>query len=215
MRNVAKTLILIALLVLSAGNILGQNRSVSGKTLISDALPKIRIKLTGNFKYVGKFDFRIRDIAAGERHIFVEADRNKQIQSLFIAQFEGFLPGVSETYNYRFDNALKFGAHKFGQNTYAYSNRESERENPQNEAALTAKFLSRKGYKFEDEFMMSRFVTVADAECRHELILYYIENVSPTSHRVSDFYKGDEETEIWRKISVGLTERSLKSFEIQ
>jgi hypothetical protein len=215
MLKAAKILLFAALLIFSATVVFGQKRSVVGKTLISDALPKIKVKLKGDFRYVGKFDFRIRDVAAGERYVFVEADRNKRIRRLFIAQFEGFLPGVAQTYNYRFDDALKFGAHKFRQNTYAYSNEESERENPQNEGALTAKFLREKGYKFEDEFMMSRFVTVPDAERRHELILFYIENVGPTGRRVSDFYRGDDETEIWREISAGLTERSLKAFEIQ
>lgn len=215
MKKPFKILLFVALAALLANFAAAQKRAVRGKILLSDALPKIEIKLKGDFRYVGKFAFKIREVAAGERFVFVEADKNKRVQKLFIAQFEGFLPGVPETYNYRFDGALEFGKHKFRQNTFAYSNRESERENPENEGALTAKFLRRKGFSIEDEFMMSRFVTVPDAERRHELILFYIENVGPTGHRLNDFYRGDGETEIWRKISEDLTKRSLQSFEIK
>jgi hypothetical protein len=210
-----KSLLLVTILILSGGSVFGQKREVRGKAIISDALPKIKVKLHGNFKYIGKFDFRIRDIAAGQRYVFAEVDKKKRVQRLFIAQFEGFLPGVSETYNYRFDNALNFGTHKFRHNTYAFSNQENERENPENEGALTSKFLREKGYTFEDEFMMSRFVTVPDAERKHELILFYMENVSKTGHRLSEFYNGEEETEIWKTISKGLKERSLQSFKVE
>ncbi|HEX8369770.1 MAG TPA: hypothetical protein VF604_14585 [Pyrinomonadaceae bacterium] len=208
-----KFLFFAAVLILPALFVQGQ-RSVNGKTLISDDLPKIKIRLKGNFKYAGKFDFKLGETAAGERYVFVDA-KKKRIQRIFVAQFEGFLPGVKKTYNYKFDNALKFGAHKFRQNTYAYSNEEDRRTKPGNEGVLMAAFLREKGYTFEDEFMMSRFVTVPDVERRHELILFYIENAGTTGHRLSEFYNGDDETEVWRKISVGLTERSLKAFEIE
>ena len=92
---------------------------------------------------------------------------------------------------------------------------ELRREMDSHIAEATEDFLRQKGYELEDELMMSRFVTVPDAEKKRELILFYIENVSPTKHHVTDFYSGDNETEIWREISKALTERSLKAFQIR
>jgi hypothetical protein len=189
-------------------------RRVRGNKLISDTLPKITVEVDGDFTYVGRFDFKIRDVAAGERFVFVDAGKDKKVRRLFLAQFEGFLPSNTHTYNYNFENAAVMGGHKFRQNTWAYSNAASEKENPQNEGVLTARFLREKGYKIEDEFMMSRFVTVPDAERRNEMILYYLENVSTSGRRLSEFYIGDEETQVWREISKGLTGRSLKAFRI-
>ena len=189
-------------------------RRVRGNRLISDILPKITVEVDRDFKYVGRFDFKIRDVAAGERFVFVDAGKDKKVRRLFLAQFEGFLPSNNHTYNYNFDNAAVMGGHKFRQNTWAYSNTASEKENPKNEGVLTARFLREKGYKIEDEFMMSRFVNVPDAERRNELILYYLENTSASGSRLSEFYSGDEETQVWREISKGLTARSLKAFKI-
>ena len=210
-------LILVSVLALLTLSSFGQKieRTVKGKTLASNQYPDIKIELDGDFKYVGKFDFTIRDIAKGERYVFVEAGKKKKIKRMFIAQFEEILPESPEFYRYNFETARKFGSHKFRQNTFAYSNKESRKENPQGEGVLTEDFLRQKGYELEDELMMSRFVTVPDAEKKRELILFYIENVSPTKHRVTDFYSGDNETEIWREISKALTERSLKAFQIR
>lgn len=190
-----------------------QERYVNGQILISQNLPKIKIAIDKSFIYQGNFDFKIRDIAEGERYIFVDSENN-EIKRMFIAQFEGFLPSNDEFYRYSFKNATQMGHHQFRQNTYAYSNSESIADNSEGEAALTFKFLTDKGFKIEDELMMSRFVTVAGENKKHELILFYLENVSESGHRLIEFYKDDRATKTWRDISQGLTERSLKNFEI-
>ena len=190
-----------------------QVRYVNGQILISEKLPPIKIIFEESFAYQGKFDFKIRDIAKGERYIFVDSE-NYKIKRIFIAQFEGFLPSNSEFYRYRFENATKIGNHKFKQNTYAYSNSESIATNPEGEAALTFKFLREKGFAIEDELMMSRFVTVAGEDRKHELILYYLENVSESGHKLAEFYEENDETLIWQNISKYLTERSLQNFEV-
>ena len=188
-------------------------RFVKGRVLVSTKLPDIRVKLSKAFRYIGKLDFTIPDVAKGERYIFAET-QGRKIKRLFIAQFEAILPESTVTYNYSFKDALTLGSHKFRQNTFAYSNRESKQENPQGEGALTADFLTKKGYVLEDELMMSRFVTVPDAERKHELILFYVENVSESGRRLQEFYEGDGEALIWQEVSRGLTKRSLENFAV-
>jgi hypothetical protein len=190
------------------------NRMVENNTIISDKLPKIKVFVSNEFEYVGRFPFTIRDVAGGERFVFVDAEKGK-VKRLFIAQFEGFFSHIDNYYKYSFANAETFGTHKFRHNTWAYSNKNSRKENPHNEGVLTEDFLKEKGYTLENELMMSRFLTVPEEDKKHELILYYLENVSKTKHNISDFYKEDKETEVWKEISRGLKERSLKFFKIQ
>ncbi len=196
--------------------ILAQNqaqRAVKNNTIISPALPNIRIRVNKAFTYAGKVDFKIRDVAQGERYIFIET-QDKRITRLFIAQFEGFLPSNVLTYNYSFQNGIDLAGHRFKQNTFAFSNEEARSENPSGEAALTAAFLREKGFVLDDELMTSRLVNVPDQERRHELILFYVENVSSTGRRLQEFYNGDEETNVWKNVSKALTARAFKNFEI-
>ncbi len=200
----------------ASGQILSQNqaqRTVKKNTIISQALPDIRIRVNEAFIYAGKIDFKIKDIAKGERYILVET-KDRRVNRMFIAQFEGFLPSNTMTYNYSFQNALDLSGHRFKQNTFAFSNAEALVKNPSGEAALTAAFLREKGFILEDELMASRYVTVPDSARRHELILFYVENASATGRRLQEFYQGGEKTVLWKNLSRELTLRASKNFEI-
>jgi hypothetical protein len=188
-------------------------RFVDGQELVSTSLPAIRVKVAPAFQYVGTFHFNIRSVAEGDRYVFVDADGG-QVKRMFIAQFEGFLPSNRETYNYSFKDALVLGGHRFKHNTFAFSKRADESQNPKDEGVLTAEFLRDRDYRVDDELMWSRFVTVPDKERRHELILFYIENVKSTGSALADFYKQDKPTSLWNGIRKGLAERSLREFQI-
>lgn len=204
-----RILVLLALSACATGQ---SNRYVdSGNVLISRSTPAIRIKVDPAFHYIGRFDFRLDDVAEGERHVFVDAD-GRNIRRLFIAQFEHFLPESEEMYRYSFDRAERMGEHLFRHGTFAFSGAEAE---PGREAALTTAFLRKKGYLFSDEWMVSRFLTLGNPDRKSELILFYQEDVSSSGYRLADFSIGDEETELWKSISPQLTERSRRAFNIE
>lgn len=189
-------------------------RSVQNNVLISSALPQTRVQVAEEFAYLGKFEFTLKAMAYGERHVFVDEHEGK-VQRLFIFQFEGFLPDNANTYNYDFSQAEAMAGYRVRHNTWAYSNEQSQRESPQGEGALTAQFIRSKGLELEDELMMSRFVLVVDEARRHELILFYLENASATGYRIASFYDGqDTPTPHWQEISEGLEARSRASFKI-
>ena len=100
-------------------------RSVENNVLYSEDLPAIRVRVDSAFRYVGKFDFVLKEIAYGERYVFAD-DKDGRIERLFIFQFEGFLPNNDHTYNYNFDQAELIEGFKFRQNTWAYGNRAGE-----------------------------------------------------------------------------------------
>ncbi|MDX1430615.1 MAG: hypothetical protein R3282_10015, partial [Rhodothermales bacterium] len=105
------------------------DRTVENNVLNSTALPEIRVRVANEFSYLGSFDFVLKGIAYGERHIFADT-ADAKVQRLFIFQFEGFLPDNEHTYNYDFTHAETIGGHRFRQNTWAYSNEQSASANP-------------------------------------------------------------------------------------
>lgn len=191
------------------------SRYQSDNVVYSAANPSLRVTVSDDFHYVGRFDFTLKEIVEGERFVFVDADSSK-VERLFIIQFENFLPNNEHTYNYSFDNAETIGQHKYRQNTWAYSNADAKADNPNGEGSLTANYLESQGYELEDELMMSRFVMVPDSARRHEMILFYLENASHTGYTIDTFYDADDNpTEHWVSISEGLTDRSRDAFTIQ
>jgi len=188
-------------------------RRVDGNVLISDSLPAIKIQISKDFRFLGSFPFRIGNIAAGDRFIFAE-EHDGTIRRMLIAQFESFLPESTEIYRYSFDDAISLSGFRFRQNTFAFSFKKDVKENPRSESAATLDFLRQKNLNLTDEWMSSRFLTLGDESRRSEMILFYMEPVASTGHHLTEFYKEDSPTELWKRISKELEQRSRASFEI-
>ena len=209
-----KAMLQVCLILLLAAFLRADDiRRVEGNVLISNAMPAVRIQISKEFSYIGCFPFRIQDMAAGYRFIFVDGDRN-QVRRMFIVQFESILPESTEIYRYSFDNAILMEGLQFRHNTFAFSIRQDIKENPHAEVAVTQDFLDKKNYKISDEWMASRFLTLGDESRKSEMILFYMEPISSTGYRLAHFYDGDSPTEIWGKISKELDARSRSAFQI-
>lgn len=208
----------VALVVCSAGcqSADGQAplRVVEGRELRSSALPAMRLCVDSAFQFIGDFEFRIRDVAAGRRFVFADV-REDTVVRLVIAQFESFLPTSGETYRYSFDGVPLRAGMPFRENEFAFSHTVEAVENPEGEAALTTRFLASRGYHIDDEVMSWRFLTVPDSAKKHELIIFYIEPLAPSGVRLLDLYAGDEATPLWRALASQLKLRAERAFEVQ
>lgn len=176
--------------------------------------PELGLTINGRFNYVGSFDFTIPKFSNGQRYVYVDADAKKNVRRMLILQFEQVLADSSETYRYDFSKAEQIGKYRFRHNTFAFSNKAGRQENPNNEGELTVTFLEKKGYRLSDEWMASRFVAVPDAARKSEVIVFYLERIEGTGHRLADLYNGDDRTDLWQRLSVGLTSRSRSVFKI-
>jgi hypothetical protein len=158
--------------------------------------------------YIGRHAFTIGTIAAGDRFVFGEA-RDLVPKRLFIAQFEAMLPGAAETYRYRTGD-LELGGLAFKHGVFAF-NRDAARENPNGEAALTAKFLEQHGFRLPDEWLADRYATIGDSTRKSELILFVMEPLSVSGLRLSDL--ADPESPP-TAIAEAMTRRARRTFEL-
>ncbi len=202
-------------------------RSVTNNVLTSDSLPKIKIKVDKEFKYIGKFDFEIiassdeypddmigKPVATGERLVFALADEENRIEKLFIVQFEGFLSTNDFMYNYNFDNADFIGKNKYRHNTWYYDGKVSIKENPLGEWAKTESFLKEKNLVLEDHLMMSRFVGLASEDRKNEVIIFYHEMLKKsTGYSLSEWENSVSPEEVL-SIDSAFVQRSKSSFTI-
>lgn len=204
-----------------------ETRWVDGNRLISKNDPTIEIEVSENFDYVGTFEFEIqalsdeypkemmgKAIAAGDRFVFVDSNKKRAVKKMFIVQLEGFLDNNDFVYNYNLENAPFIGDNKYRNNTWYYNSKKAALENPKDEGALTRTFLIEKGYSIADEFMMSRFVGIASADRKKEIIIYYIEMLQDNTDLNLDEFQNNISKDEAMKIEQSLIERSKKSFKI-
>jgi hypothetical protein len=206
------------------GEIERPKRYYADGTFTSTGLPEITIRFDAQLTYVGQTEFTLRGVAEVDRHHLVDADSTGRIKRLVVLHFEGWLN--EQTYNYRIPQELRgadaqfsselvrLGEHDYIHNTWFFDAQRNVAENPEAELARTRKLLEERGYDFPAEIMMSRFVRVVDAERKHEFILFYIEPLSRTGFRASDFRRGGAGAEEVERLSAELTARSREAFII-
>ncbi|MGD2027311.1 MAG: hypothetical protein PVI99_05800 [Anaerolineales bacterium] len=188
-------------------------RTVENNVLYSNALPEMTLHVSSDFDYLGSLIFDLKDIALVERHIFVEAESGIAVR-MFIVQFEGFMPDNDYTYNWLIRTPMTLCGAEWQQNPYFFNNAENILTDPGAESDHTTRFLKANGLAVEDELMMSRFARVVDDAQRHEIILFYIENVSSTGYTLEEFsVDGDIRLE-FQQIADKLVARSLQHFKL-
>jgi len=189
------------------------NQFMADGVLISREEPSLAIDVADAFEYAGRHPFTIRDVAAGERFIFVQAE-DHEIQKLVMVQFEGFLAGVDNFYRYDLAGKPVVANFPFRSNGYAFNIVESISANPKSESAATYPFLESKGFSVPDELMMWRSLTVVDKARSKEMIIFYLEDVRSTGLTLADLYDGDSDTEVWINIQKDLEKRANDAFQL-
>lgn len=188
-------------------------RRMDGKVLVSTALPALRLRVAPPFHYLGHFEFDLKGIAHVERHVFAET-RGRQIRRMIVLQFEGFLPSSTEVYRYPIINPIALGGFPYRHNVYVFNAAEAAHSDPGAEPAHMEAFLREQGLTQEEEQIMSRFARIVGDDRRHELIVFYFENLADIGHKLAEVSVNGDLRPEFATLGDSVTQRSLKSFAV-
>jgi len=178
-----------------------RQRFVAGQIFTSIHTPPIQIEIDPAFLYIGNVEFEIKAIAHVDRHVFVDAQKQR-VKRMIILQFEGFLDNNYKTYSNLPHHPINLGGETFGHDNYFFSIAVDITTYPGAETDHTLRLLQDQGYRVEDEQMTSRFARVVDTERRHELLIFYHENVSATGLALATIAKDDIIIEPYNEIAL-------------
>jgi uncharacterized protein (TIGR02246 family) len=192
----------------------GEGRSLHGNSLTSLKFPSIKIDVAEQLRHVGILNFPLKGVAQVERYIYARADENGRVQRLLIMQFEGILPGVKGGYSFQVENATRLGDHDYQTNVGFFNFAQTIAANPGAEAEHTKAFLDRKGLKVEDDYLVARYARVVDTEKRHELILFYLEDLRDLGLTRAELEPGGRRESEAAKVFNGFAARARQSFKV-
>jgi len=210
----------LLLLILAAGCFaqsagLRNLRVAKGNTLVSDSLPKVKLKFGKDFKYAGGQTFILYGIARAEQHFYVDADKDGRISRFYWVQFEGYLPENTHKYNYSGSqkivtiDGLEFFADAWRRKYIP------EEIRPGGDRGNAVELLKSKGYTFKsDEFIMQRLVHLTDASNRNELMVIYQEFL-PAGTTAADLEPGGKDAAKWPQVSEDLLARARQNMKIE
>jgi hypothetical protein len=187
-------------------------RSVNGLELSSPQAPPIRLTVQPGFRYLGRVEFSLGSVARGERFVFADA-KDSLLRRMVIVQFEGMIPSNPDIYHYDLRAGREMGSLRFVQNTFAFPGTQQMVETPENEADHTNNFLLSQGFRIPAVWLVNRYVTIATADRKNEMIVFYMEGSDSVS--LSDLYTGDEPTLLWQRLRAEVASRSSGTFTIE
>lgn len=189
-------------------------RGMVGDVFVSTAWPALRMRVAAPFRYLGHFEFDLKHVAHVDRHVFADV-RGHRVQRLIVLQFEGFLPGSSEVYRYPITSPISLGGIPYRHNLYLFNAAADARRDPEAEPAHLETFLREHGLETADEQIMSRFATIVGDDRRHELIIFYDENLVDHGHSLAQLEvdDGDLRSE-FAAFGDSVAQRSFKAFTV-
>jgi uncharacterized protein (TIGR02246 family) len=156
----------------------GKGRSVNKNKIVSQENPTVSIEIDEQLPHVGILNFILKNVAQVERYVYASHDAEKKIRRLFIAQFEVYLPGVKGGYTFEVKNPTRLGNFDYQTDIGVYNFAERIAANPGAEPEVTKALFDRNGLKVDEDFLVARYARITDAvDKRHELILFYFENL--------------------------------------
>jgi len=194
----------------------GKGRSVNKNKIVSQENPTVRIEVDEQLQTVGILNFKLKNAAQVERYVYARHDGEKRIRRLFIAQFEAFLPGVKGGYTFQVVNPTRLGNFDYQTDVGVYNFAERIAANPGAEPEVTKALFDRNGLKVDDDYLVARYARITDAvDKRHELILFYFENLRDLGFTRAQFEpssgnRAPEAEKAFREFA----ERAARSFKI-
>ena len=190
-------------------------REVKGQVLKSPSTPAVELEFDKDFKYVGGHKFVLYDVANAEQHFFVDADKQGRVKRLYWVQFEGYLPSNTHTYDYKGTKTVNIGGFDFIADSWA-RNLKATPGRPDGDGARGRAFLESKGFKLASEDMITqRLLHYIVPNRRDELMVIYMEDMSPLGLTAVDVNKGGKAEAKWTEISDGLLSRAQKGMKIR
>ena len=193
----------------------GKGRSLSSKNrIVSQNNPTIVIDVSRELSSMGVINFPLKKAAQVERYLFVRSNEGGRAQRLFIAQFESILPGVKGGYSFPMTNATRIGRHDYQMQVGFFNFARTIAANPGAEAEQTKLYLNRNGVQVDDDFLVARYARVASEDKRHELILFYLENVRELDLTRSELEEGGSRLSEREKVFAEFAARARQSFTV-
>ena len=190
-------------------------REVKGQVIRSTDMPAVDLEFAKDFKYAGGHKFVLYEVANAEQHFFVDADKDGRVKRMYWVQFEGYLPTNTHSYNYKVTKSVNIGGLDFVADAYP----RNIKQNPGRaggDGIRAREFLATRGYKLaSDEVLSQRLVHLIGEPKRDELMIIYIEDLSPLGLTAADFEKDGKGEAKWNEISEGLLARAQKGLKIR
>jgi hypothetical protein len=175
---VVGTISLLVSVAICAGALDGPDakatRHVSGRTIISEKLPKAKLTLPKGFRFIGNQQINLYGNAEAEQYVFARSSTGSIVESFYLLQFEHFLPTNNLTYKYDAMQPTQIGDLPFIYDVKGFSDLAATvGEDQASDGAAVERLLAKQDLSLQHKCVLVRMIHLPSPDHRTELLILY------------------------------------------
>ena len=185
----------------------GPIRTIESDTIISPSLPRLGVRISPDFIYLGDLQYIARETYHVEEFIFLSPNGLGHVTHLLLVHFEGFLENKPGTYENTARPTINLDGNHYLYDLFLIDLPDYLDQQPNSDIAHAADYIRQRAYTLAGKMTYQRFLRVVSEDMRNQFTIAYLErNEDP--ELTSELLAQDE------SIAQSLRERALSSFSI-
>lgn len=149
-------------------------RRIQGRTIISDELPRAKIGIQGDLRFIGTQTVNIHGNSEAEQYVFASSGRDHIVRRFYLIQFEHVLPDNRMTYDYAAMPTTRVGNLLFNYDVKGFSGLgDLLRGDQGSDGAALERLLDGRHLTLPRNIVMVRLFHLPPADRRAELMIVY------------------------------------------
>ena len=188
------------------------DRFIENNVLTSTTLPRTKIKVADDLHYLGRVKLVLYGVADVDLFIFVSAPNGKQVDRIFLVQFEGYLDTNEHTYTYPAARTVTLNGQDYIHDIFAYPSAAAFRR-PDSDSAQTMNYILEHGYTLPGDFISARFVRLIENN-RKELLFSFVDDLANFGHTSGEVAQDFRLLPAYSALEDQVLEHAFRAFEV-
>ncbi len=185
----------------------GLIREIEGDTVLSPSLPRLGIRFSSDFIYLGDLQFIADETFHVEQFIFISPNGLGHVTRLLLIHFAGYLENKEGTFDYPPQPTIRMDGEEYRHEVRLIDINEHLEQFPASELTHAADYIRQRAYTLAGDMVYHRFSRLVSDNQRNEFIISYLER-SEDAQRTAELLRRDE------NYARALQERAQTSFTI-
>lgn len=184
----------------------GVTRAVKGDLILSPSQPRVAVRYSPQFIYLGHLQYIARETHHAEEFIFLSPNAQGHATHLLLVHFEGFLENKEGSYEFLPQPVQLINGEEYQYESYLMNLQDDFARFPGSDLSHAADYIHQRAYTLAGDATVQRFSRFAGPERRNYFSITYIEQnwnsaVTPENIRLPE-------------TAGTLLERAMRSFTI-
>ncbi len=185
----------------------GPIREIDGDTILSPSMPRLGIRVSPVFVYLGDLQYIARETYHVEEFIFLNPSGIGHARQILLVHFSGFLENKPGAYENRPHPTVHLDGDDYQHEIRFIDINDYFTRYPESDLAHAADYIRQRAYTLAGDMVYHRFSRLVSPDLRNQFIIAYLET-NPDPQLTSEALQQDPDR------MQALLDRALKSFII-